>query len=194
VYDGRLESAEANKNQVLVLAPGGDHGVLAPSGIRFVDVIHEGCSQESEEEALQLRTAFNSLASQSWTDRAGNTQHVGINDILVVTPYNMQVNLLKTMLPLGARVGTVDKIQGQEAAVVLISMATSSGDDLPRRIDFLYSRNRLNVAISRARCLAVVFASPRLLEITCKTVEEMKLVNTLCWVKVFADDQMRSLA
>jgi predicted RecB family nuclease len=194
VYDGRLEPAEANKNQVLVLAPGGDHGVLAPSGIRFVDVIHEGCSQESEEEALQLRTAFNSLLSQSWTDRAGNTQHVGINDILVVTPYNMQVNLLKTMLPLGARVGTVDKIQGQEAAVVLISMATSSGDDLPRRIDFLYSRNRLNVAISRARCLAVVFASPRLLEITCKTVEEMKLVNTLCWVKVFADDQMRSLA
>jgi uncharacterized protein len=191
VYDGRLEPAEENKNQVLVLAPGGDPRVLAPSGLRFVDVVHEGCSQESEEEALQVRAAFDSLLLQSWTDRTGKTRPMGINDILVVTPYNMQVNLLKTILPAGARVGTVDKIQGQEAVVVLISMATSSGDDLPRRIDFLYSRNRLNVAISRARCLAVVFASPRLLEITCKTIEEMRLVNTLCWVKAFADDQMR---
>lgn len=101
----------------------------------------------------------------------------------------MQVNLLKTMLPAGARVGTVDKFQGQEAAVVLISMATSSGEDITRNIEFLFSRNRLNVAISRARCLAVVFASPRLLEVTCKTIEQMRLVNTLCWVKTFAEEQ-----
>src|SRR5208282_2432579 len=98
----------------------------------------------------------------------------------------MQVNLLRLRLPEGARVGTVDRFQGQEAAVVLISMATSSGDDLPRQIEFLYSRNRLNVAISRARCLAVVFASPRLLEIPCSTVDQMKLVNTLCWVKAYS--------
>ena len=91
------------------------------------------------------------------------TTSVGTEDILVVSPYNMQVELLKRTLPPGARVGTVDKFQGQEAAVVLISMATSSGDDLPRNIEFLYSRNRLNVAISRARCLAVVYANRRLL-------------------------------
>jgi predicted RecB family nuclease len=192
VYDGRLEPADDNKNQVLMLTPGADRRAIAPSGLRFVDVIHEGCSQESEEEALQIRAAFDSLLMQSWTDRLGITRRMEVNDILVVTPYNMQVNLLKTMLPPGARVGTVDKIQGQEAAVVLISMATSAGDDLSRQIDFLYSRNRLNVAISRARCLAVVFASPRLLEITCKTIEEMKLVNTLCWVKAFADDQAQA--
>jgi hypothetical protein len=85
-------------------------------------------------------------------------------------------------------VGTVDRFQGQEAAVVLISMATSSGDDLPRQIEFLYSRNRLNVAISRARCrLAVIVASPRLLDTSCSTIEQMQLVNTLCWIKNFAD-------
>jgi hypothetical protein len=78
-----------------------------------------------------------------------------LDDILVVSPYNMQVNHLRDILPLGARVGTVDKFQDQEAAVVLISMTTSSGDDLPRNIEFLYSRNRLNVAISRARCLSI---------------------------------------
>jgi len=100
-------------------------------------------------------------------------------DILVVSPYNMQVDLLRTVLPANARVGTVDKFQGQESAVVLISMATSSGDDLPRQIEFLYSRNRLNVAISRARCLAVIFANPRLLEISCSTIEQMQMVNTL---------------
>lgn len=104
----------------------------------------------------------------------------------MVSPYNMQVELLKRTLPNGARVGTVDKFQGQEAPVVLISMATSSGDDLPRNIEFLYSRNRLNVAISRARCLAVIFANPRLLEIPCRTIEQMELVNGLCWARSYA--------
>jgi uncharacterized protein len=80
----------------------------------------------------------------------------------------MQVDLLRRTLTEGARVGTVDKFQGQEAAAVLVSMATSSGEDLPRNIEFLYSRNRLNVAVSRARCLAVIFASPRLLEISAR--------------------------
>ena len=88
-------------------------------------------------------------------------------------------------MPEGAQVGTVDRFQGQEAAIVLISMATSSGDDLPRQIEFLYSRNRLNVAISRARCLAVIVASPRLLETSCSTIEQLRLVNALCWAKNF---------
>lgn len=69
----------------------------------------------------------------------------------------------------------------------VISMATSSGDDMPRNIEFLFSRNRLNVAISRARCLAVIVASPRLLEVPCGTIEQMRLVNTLCWAKVYAE-------
>ena len=99
----------------------------------------------------------------------------------------MQVNHLKTVLPAGARVGTVDKVQGQEAAVVLVSMTTSTAEDISRGMDFLYSRNRLNDAISRAKCLAVVVASPKLLEASCSTIEQLRLVNTLCFVRSFAD-------
>ena len=94
----------------------------------------------------------------------------------------MQVNKLRAALPADARIGTVDKFQGQEAEVVIISMATSSGEDLPRNIEFLFSKNRLNVAVSRAKCLAVLFASPTLMDINCKTPEQMGLVNTLCWL------------
>ena len=86
-----------------------------------------------------------------------------------------------------ARVGTVDKFQRQEAEVVIISLATSSGDYLPRFIEFLYSRNRLNVAISRARCLAILVANPALMTIRCTTPEQMALVNTLCWVQDYSD-------
>jgi len=98
----------------------------------------------------------------------------------------MQVTKLKQALPADARVGTVDKFQGQEAEVVIISMATSSGDDLPRNIEFLYSKNRLNVAVSRAKCLALFVANPALLDITCKTPAQMALVNTLCWLSAYA--------
>jgi uncharacterized protein len=94
--------------------------------------------------------------------------------------------LLRRTLPGGARIGTVDKFQGQEAAIVLISMATSSSEDMPRNIEFLFSRNRLNVAISRARCLAVIFANPRLLEAPCSSIEQMRLVNALCWARAYA--------
>lgn len=192
VYEGRLEPAKDNDRQALVLKKGTTLPSLAPSGIRFVDVTHIGNTQKSEEEAEAVRETYESLLKQSWVNRDGVKKSIGIQDILVVTPYNMQVNLLKSVLPPGARVGTVDKFQGQEAAVVLVSMATSSGDDINRNIEFLFSRNRLNVAISRARCLAVVFASPRLLEVTCKTIEQMRLVNTLCWVKTFADAQAKT--
>lgn len=109
----------------------------------------------------------------------------GISDFLTirVAPYNMQVDLLRRTLPTGARVGTVDKFQGQEAEVVIVSMATSNGDHLPRNIEFLYSKNRLNVALSRARSLALLAASPALADISCATVEQMGLVNLVCGAK-----------
>ena len=185
-YDGRLIAEAGNERQRLILNPDADP-VLAPSGLRFISLEHEGCSQKSEPEAERVRQLYRSLLGQRWTDREGQVRPIGIDDILVVSPYNMQVNLLRARLSEGARVGTVDQFQGQEAAVVLVSMATSSGDDLPRQIEFLYSRNRLNVAISRARCLAVIAASPRLLETSCATIEQLRLVNALCWAKNFAD-------
>jgi uncharacterized protein len=91
------------------------------------------------------------------------------------------VKVLQRTLPANARVGTVDKFQGHVAAVSIVSMTTSSEDDLPRNLEFLFSKNRLNVAISRARCLSIVVANPRLLDVRCKTTGEIALVNTLCW-------------
>jgi uncharacterized protein len=183
VYEGRLDAAHST--QRLVLSTDAD-AALRPTGISFVPVPHEGCSQKCEPEAARIRDMYQSLLSQNWVDPQGATHRITAADILVVSPYNMQVNLLKSMLPGGARVGTVDKFQGQEAAVVLISMTASSAGDIPRGIEFLYSRNRLNVAISRAQCLAVVLASPRLLEAACSRIEQMKLVNTLCFVQAYA--------
>ena len=101
------------------------------------------------------------------------------------------VELLKRGKRVGARVGTVDKFQGQEAEAVIVSMATSSGEDLPRNMEFLFSKNRLNVAISRARCLALVVASPKLLDVRCTMPEQMALVNTLCWVKSVSEEGPR---
>jgi predicted RecB family nuclease len=188
VYDGRLVSDSSAHQQRIEIGTSTDDA-LAPTGLRFVAVDHLGFAQRCPPEAERLKQTYDALLGKTWIDRKGIKKVIGIEDILVVTPYNMQVNHLSEVLPAKARVGSVDKLQGQEAAVVLISMTTSSGEDLPRNIEFLYSRNRLNVAISRARCLSVVFASPRLLEIPCHTIEQMQLVNTLCWAKHYSDVQ-----
>ena len=99
-----------------------------------------------------------------------------------------QVRCLRKRLGPHALTGTVDKFQGQEAPVVIVSMVASSSEDMPRGIDFLFSANRLNVAISRAQCLAVVVANPNLLETPCQTVEQLRLVNKFCQVAAYADD------
>ena len=103
-----------------------------------------------------------------------------LTDIIVVAPYNAQVNALQDALPTGIRVGTVDKFQGQEAPVCLVSMTASSAEETTRGMEFLFSLNRINVAVSRAKALALVFGAPRLREAKCNTIEQMQLVNTLC--------------
>lgn len=187
VYDGRLEPEPGNNNQRLILGRNASP-ILRTTGVRYVPPKHEGCSQRSEEEAAIVLNFYRNLLQQRYMDKQGREHPITEDNILVVTPYNMQVNLLKQTLPQGARVGTVDKFQGQETEVVIISMATSSGDDLPRHIEFLYSKNRLNVAISRAKCLAILVANPALMAIRCTTPEQMALVNTLCWVKDYSDN------
>lgn len=185
VYDGRLQAETKNANQGLILTSDA-HPAIKSAGINFLATEHDGCSQRSEVEAEVIREIFLSLLGQRYLDRDGVEGAMGLDNILVVAPYNQQVNLLKRILPEGARVGTVDKFQGQEAEAVLVSMTTSSGEYLPRDIEFLYSKNRLNVAVSRARCLAVVVANPKLLDVDCKTPEQMALVNTLCWIKDYS--------
>jgi superfamily I DNA and/or RNA helicase len=179
VYEGRLLPEPGNVRRHLMLDDRA-HPLLRPSGVVHAPLRHSGCSQRSDEEAALVREIFASALGQRYTDRDGVEHPMTMHNILVVAPYNLQVNLLKQALPAGARVGTVDKFQGQEAELVIVSMTTSSEQDLPRHIEFLYSKNRLNVAISRAKCLAVVIANPALMAIRCSTPQQMALVNTLC--------------
>lgn len=178
VYDGQLTAAPGTERQQLIL--NGARPDIPATGLYFRVVEHDANSQSSPEEADAVCELYQYFLGQEYLDKNNQHQRIGLDNILVVAPYNLQVNLIKSQLPVGARVGTVDKFQGQEAEIVIVSMATSSEDYLPRDISFLYSRNRLNVAVSRAKSLACIVASPALAAIRCKTPEEMTLVNTLC--------------
>lgn len=181
-YDSRLRSSDSTLQRRLVLN-GSAHPALLPTGIRYVPISHDACSQRSEEEAAAVREIVESILGQRYRDGEGKEHAFSLDNVLVVAPYNMQVNLLKRFLPEGARVGTVDKFQGQEAEVVIVSMATSSAEYLPRSLDFLFSKNRINVAVSRAKCLSVVLFSPKLLNMRCKSPGEMALVNTFAYLR-----------
>jgi uncharacterized protein len=131
------------------------------------------------------------MVGGAWTDRNGAAHTLRQSDFMVVAPYNAQVRRLRDALRQAGLpdvpVGTVDKFQGREAAVVFYSMATSSIEDVPRNLEFLFSRNRLNVAVSRAMCLAIIVASPRLLESDARTIDQMRLINALCRFVEIAD-------
>jgi uncharacterized protein len=165
------------ENQSLTTA-----GDLAGSGLWYVDVEHDGNRNNSPEEVDVIADLVRRLTSPGvmWTNEAGTSKQVGMDDILIVSPYNSQVNRIAERLGPGAHVGTVDKFQGQEAPVVIYSMATSRPEDAPRGMEFLYSPNRLNVATSRARCAVILVASPHLFQPECRSVRQIKLANGLC--------------
>jgi predicted RecB family nuclease len=175
-YEGRLVSASGCELQ------GVSSTGLTGTGLRYIAVAHRHNAQQSPEEAAAIAEEVRRLLDGTAivTDREGKAAPLSAADILVVAPYNMQVRCLREALPRGVEVGTVDKFQGREAAIVFFSMASSSGEDVPRGLEFLFNRNRFNVAVSRAKCLSVVACSPRLLESKCRTVEQMTLVNSLC--------------
>ena len=174
-YQGRLHALSGCELQT-VSGP----GWLSGSGLRWVPTDHQGNRSSSPEEAAAVAEIVEDLLRRSWVDRRGAARPLGLDDILVVAPFNAQVALLGRRLPAGARVGTVDRFQGQEAAVVIVSLTTSSADDIPRGLDFLFSRERLNVAVSRAEALSVMVGSPALLRTRCHTVAQLRLVNGLC--------------
>jgi predicted RecB family nuclease len=184
-YEGKLRSAPEAARQALA-----SPGALSGTGVRWFPVVHRGNHNSSREEADLVVRLYRDLLQGTWTNRLGEAQPVTPRSILVVAPYNAQAELLTESLkpiarasPLGAgdpRVGTVDKIQGQEAAVVIYSLATSSQDELPRSLEFLYSLNRLNVATSRGRVLAAIVGSPQLLRVQVHTPFQMRLANALC--------------
>jgi predicted RecB family nuclease len=177
-YEGRLTSKPGLERQCLA-----GTGAFDGCGLWILDVDHDGNRNASSEEvdAVVDLVARLTVAGATWIDEHGAAAPIAADDILVVTPYNAQVSRLAERLEsAGVRVGTVDKFQGQEAPIVIYSMATSRPEDAPRGMEFLYSLNRLNVATSRARCAAFLVASPRLFEPECRTPWQMKLANALC--------------
>jgi uncharacterized protein len=175
-YEGRLFSHQGLEQQN-IQAP----EPFSRSDLWFVPVVHEGNQSYSAEEIEEVSAIIKLLtrARSTWTDRRGIQKNLTVQDILVVAPYNDQVNRLKERLP-DVQVGTVDKFQGQEAAVVIYSMTASSSEDAPRGMEFLYNLNRFNVATSRAHCACIVVGSPRLFAPECRTPHQMELANALC--------------
>jgi superfamily I DNA and/or RNA helicase len=179
VYEDRL-GCEPHTVERVIVAGGQPPPWLARSaGLIYVPVEHEGNIYESVEEEEQISQLVRDLVALRIRERAGGIRQIKADDILVVAPYNLQVRRLERRLcPI--RVGTVDKFQGQEAAVLVFSMCASSSEAAPRGIEFLFSRNRLNVAISRAQTLAIVVASPALVRTRCSSIEQIQLANMYC--------------
>jgi predicted RecB family nuclease len=175
-YEDRLDSVVGLEIQAIA-APG-----LSGPGLYSLSVEHSGNQNRSCEEADVIAELLRGwfAAGATWTDKSGGVHALALGDILVVAPYNVQVAALAERLPIGARIGTVDKFQGQEAPVVFYSMTSSSPEEAPRGMQFLYSRHRLNVATSRARCACVLVYSPRLLQPDCRTPRQIQLANSLC--------------
>lgn len=187
-YEGRLETAPRTAAQLLADGP-----PLGGVGVRYAPLEHGGAGNRSREEADWIARAIESLVGRAWTDSDGRTRPLEVRDILIVAPYNAQVaeiqSTVERRLGTSPNVGTVDKFQGREAPVAIYSMTSSSLDDAPRDFGFLYSGNRLNVAISRAQGLAVLVCEPALLRVACHSPEQMRLVNALCRLVEVAREQ-----
>jgi len=175
IYEGRLTSHPSCAGQTT------DVG----TGLRWLRAHHAGRVTDSAEEAEIVAAEIARLLGATWTNQKGVQALIGVHDVIVVAPYNDQVALLRTRLDAnpttrGVAVGTVDKFQGRQAAVVFFSMTTSTAADMSRGAEFLFSRNRFNVAISRARCLAYVVCTEELLNSRGRDIDEMRLISTVC--------------
>jgi uncharacterized protein len=178
-YEGRLDHHTQCEGQALI-----GPTPFAGAGLWLQLVEHEGNTSSSPEEVERIAELVKTLVRPEvgWIDFNGVPRRpLTHEDLRIVSPYNAQVAALRAAIPEAAeQIGTVDRFQGQEAPVVIYSMTTSSTEEAPRGLEFLFSLNRLNVATSRARCACILVASPALLEAECRTPRHMKLANALC--------------
>ena len=180
-YEGKLSSDSATQFRKLVIAKNDADDLPIDSGILYIPVEHTGCTQGSDKEVAVVNTIVGKLLANAYIPGKGEApQKITKQDILCVTPYNLQRQKLQTKLGKDIRVGTVDKFQGQEAPVVIISLCASSAEDAPRGIDFILNAHRLNVAISRAMVLTIVVGNPALAQTVAGSVENMKTLNRYC--------------
>tara|TARA_R110002124_G_scaffold285991_1_gene465592 strand:- start:4065 stop:7436 length:3372 start_codon:yes stop_codon:yes gene_type:complete len=184
IYESKLESAVENEKQFIKI-PEGYEGVLNKKhGIIRMPVFHEGNTQFSDEEVDEIALLANQMLGRTLVNKDGSEKLIDWGDMLFVTPYNYQVNRLKAKLGNEAKVGSVDKFQGQEAPIVFLSMCASDANDSPRGMNFLFDKNRINVAISRAKVMAVIVYSPSLLDVNVSNIEQMNMVNLFCGLMV----------
>lgn len=181
IYDSRLIAHEENSKQVLIPPGQLSVGFNKRAGIVWCPVEHKGNTQSSDEEVDVVEELINTLLRCCVSDKVGSINVLTMKDILIVSPYNMQVRKIAARIP-GARVASIDKFQGQEAPVVILSMCASDGSSSARGLEFLFSRSRLNVAISRAKTLAFVVGSPDLLQAPCTSLTQMKLISFFCQI------------
>lgn len=180
IYEGRL-NASSNCARQKIAAPANAKGLITiENGIVFSGIEHDGNIQQSDEEVKRVCAIFKELLGRQYTDSNNKTRALALNDFLFIAPYNAQVRSLQAALPADARVGSVDKFQGQEAPVCILSLCSSYGEYGARGLGFILDRNRVNVAISRAQCLAVVVADPRIATTASGSLEEMTLINLFC--------------
>jgi predicted RecB family nuclease len=195
-YEGRLGThPSTHRQRIAAEAP------IGGAGIRWLPVVHARNEQRAPEEAEVVARIVDQLLDRTWLDEKGEERYLTLEDVLIVAPYNAQVATVTTALEgylpgvSHDRVGTVDKFQGREGALAIYTMAASSAEDAPRGMDFLYDVHRLNVAVSRARAVAIVVASPELLRVAARTPEQMRLANALCrFVEVAAEQAGKGAA
>jgi len=180
IYEGRLNSFGDCARQKIVVPANANGLVTVESGIIFSGIEHDGDIQQSDEEVERVCVIFKELFGRQYTDKDNETQALALKDFLFIAPYNAQVRSLQAALPADARVGSVDKFQGQEAPVCILSLCSSYGEYGSRGLGFILDRNRINVAISRAQCPAVVVADPRIATTPPGSLDEMTLINLFC--------------
>ena len=182
IYDGKLEANEGTSIRTIMIPEAAGSPIDKDAGIVFIPAPHEGNIQGSDEEIDIIAHLTSQLVGRQFVPdlshlQQGKTRPLELRDILYVAPYNYQVNKLQSRLGPEARIGSVDRFQGQEAPVVILSMCASDPSESPRGLNFLLSKNRMNVAISRAQTLAIIVANPNISTTPVATVEQMKLVN-----------------
>ena len=175
-YAGKLTGRKANDRQRIISS-----GEIDGAGLWYLPVKHEGNVNSSIEEADEIANFIDRLLGNKaqWIDREGKTKRITKEDILIITPYNAQVFEIERRIT-EARVGTVDKFQGQEAPIAIYTTATSTQAEAPRGMEFLYNLNRFNVATSRAKCACILVSSPELVKAVCKSPRQMVLANAFC--------------
>jgi len=176
-YDHRLVIDEKNKNRKIIY---NKKGIIRDEGIHYLEMSHEDNLQTSEEECDVIKELIREFVGLEFIDENKKSRKLTLDDILIISPYNAQVNFLLSRLNKGSKVGTIDKFQGQQAPITIISMTSSDAESLPKNRRFFFNKNRLNVAISRSQCVSIILLNPKLLEISPTTDEQVKLLNNYC--------------